>query len=61
MSLWTKQPIFCNACGMRYETDFQVGYPNGKHVCSRECFEEMRRRDVLSMLGKPFHPVEESR
>ena len=56
MSLFSKQPIRCNACGAAYETDFQIGYPNGKHVCSQECFDEMRWRETLSMLGKEYRP-----
>lgn len=54
MGLYTPQPIHCNACGAKYETTFNVGYPNGKHVCSRECFEEMRRRETLSLLCKDY-------
>ena len=54
--LFSKQKIFCNACGQEmYEVLSRV---IGRHyrVCSMKCMREMEWRDTLSIMGEEYKP-----
>lgn len=53
MSLYSKQKVFCQACGKEFETTFQSW--DGR-VCCKECFKELEWRKILSILGKQYYP-----
>ncbi len=59
MSLYSNQKVFCNICGKEIEGKL-CGSSSilGKNckVCSVECLEEYKWRDVLSLLGKEYRP-----
>jgi hypothetical protein len=55
MSLWSKQLIFCNACG-KEEHRILPGMGKDYKVCSRECLLEMQTRYYNSMLNKEYQP-----
>lgn len=58
MPRFTKQKVFCNICGKQFETSF--GIYEGK-VCSFDCFDELKRLKILSMLGKEYYPDPEKK
>lgn len=53
MSLFSKQKVFCNACGKEFETAFTEF--DGQ-VCSRACDEELNWRRTLSAMGSVYYP-----
>jgi hypothetical protein len=53
MTLFTTQPVHCNACGKQFSTDFRS---YGGRVCSRECHAELEWRKTLSIMGQPYYP-----
>lgn len=61
MSLFSKQKVFCNACGKELfiETPKMLG--SKFRVCSSICFSEMAWRDTLSILGKEYYPRPENK
>ncbi len=54
MSLFSKQKVFCMACGKEHETTFFV---YGGEVCSDKCSKEIQWRKTLSILGKEYFPL----
>lgn len=54
MSIYSKQVIYCNACGFRMETELPQVMGREYRVCSRECLEEMNWRHALSILGEAY-------
>jgi hypothetical protein len=59
MSFYSSQKVFCNACGKEIEGELcgssSVLGKNCK-VCSVECLEEYKWREILSLLGKKYRP-----
>lgn len=53
MSYFSKQKVFCQACGKEFETDFLTF--KGM-VCGLSCFKELEWRKVLSILRKEYYP-----
>ena len=54
MSLFSKQVIYCNACGKRFEEIFGRLIGRSFKVCSLDCHREIEWRDVLSTMGQPY-------
>lgn len=52
--LWSKQKIFCNACG-KEQNKILPGIGKDYKVCSIRCLKEMQYRQMLSMLAKEYH------
>ena len=52
MSLYSKQKLFCRACGKEFETDF-VSYHG--EVCGRRCYQELDWKRFLSTIGKEYY------
>ncbi len=59
MAIFSKQEVRCRICGVEFEINFcgDGGYGAGE-CCSKECAEELRWRQTLSMLGQPYRPKE---
>lgn len=53
MSVFSKQKLFCQVCGVSMETDFQRW---GGRVCSKDCWEELQWRKNLSVMSLPYQP-----
>ncbi|KKM88913.1 hypothetical protein LCGC14_1253970 [marine sediment metagenome] len=53
MSLFSKQELYCQICGILFETDF-MSYDG--IVCGKECGQERHWRRTLSILGKDYYP-----
>jgi len=51
--LFSKQEVFCQGCGGKFETIFRT---YGGKVCSQECFEIIEWKKTLSILGKEYYP-----
>jgi len=62
MSLYSKQVIYCNACGKKMEEEIPkvIGGISGFKVCGFDCMREMRWRETLSIMNRPYHPREGS-
>lgn len=56
MSLFSKQIIYCNACGKKMLEILPHVIGRTYKVCSLACNREMNWRDTLSTLGKPYTP-----
>lgn len=50
--------LYCNACGREVEISRSMGAKYA--VCSAECVREMRWRETLSILRKPYRLDPES-
>lgn len=55
MSLYSKQKIFCNACG-KEEFRELPGMGREYKVCSIDCLRDMQYREINSILGKDYIP-----
>lgn len=51
--MFSKQKVFCNACGKEFETTF--GFYGG-NVCSSNCYDEIKWKKILSLLDKEYRP-----
>lgn len=59
MSLFSKQKIFCNCCGLEMLIEYSKvlgGSFLGYKVCSAKCVREIRWRETLSIMGKEYYP-----
>jgi len=56
MGLFSKQPVFCNICEKKFETDF-TSYAKGGIVCGKECWKELNWRHALSIHGSEYRPM----
>jgi len=58
MSLYSKQKLFCNCCGIEMFVEYHgVNVMGSKFkVCSRVCLREIRWRETLSIMGKEYCP-----
>lgn len=55
MSLFSKQQIFCNACGKEQHRELP-GIGKDYKTCSVRCLWEMQWRAVLSLMNKEYRP-----
>lgn len=53
-SLGHKQKLFCQVCGKEFLHNFINGFYDGR-VCSKDCWEELDWRRVLSIMGKKYY------
>lgn len=56
MIFYSKQVIYCNACGKRMEDKIPKVIGRTFRCCSPECLREMEWRETLSILGKEYYP-----
>ena len=56
MSLFSPMTWFCCCCGQRQESAPANTPYAQRRVCSKECNDELRWRETLSMLGKGYRP-----
>lgn len=61
MSFYSPQKIFCNACGVEMNELFPRVIGREFKVCSVACHEEIKWREVLSIMGKPYEPQQSRR
>lgn len=54
MSCFSKQKIFCNACGKGMLKEFPHVIGRSFKVCSVECLKEIQWRQTLSTLGSDY-------
>jgi len=54
--MFSKQRIFCNACGKEFSEIFSRVIGRQFKVCSMECMDEIEWRDALSIMGEPYRP-----
>ena len=54
MPLYSKQKIFCNACGKEFEKEYPLIIGLKFKVCSHECVKEMEWRHALSIVGEEY-------
>jgi hypothetical protein len=52
--LYSKQKIFCNACGKEFLEEFPRLIGNKFKVCSIDCLHEIEWRDIHSNMGKEY-------
>lgn len=60
MSCFSKQKIFCNACGKGMLEEFPKVIGRTFKVCSSECLSEILWREVLSNMGKAYKKQNDS-
>ncbi len=53
---YSKQKIFCNACGKEMDIEFNKLVGRNYRVCSQSCYDEINWRDALSMMNEPYKP-----
>jgi hypothetical protein len=58
-SMYSKQVIYCNACGKRMVTEIPKVFGREFKCCSSECIQEMQWRETLSIMGKEYYPKKE--
>ena len=61
MGIYSKQVIYCNACGKKMEEEIPKvigGCFSGFKVCTLECMREIQWRETLSIMNRPYHPHE---
>ncbi len=56
MPLFSKQKIFCNACGKECFSVPHAMMGRDFKVCSIGCIREMQWRDTLSIMGTEYYP-----
>lgn len=58
MSLYSKQKLFCNCCGIEMFVEYHgIKIMGSKFkVCSRVCLREISWRETLSIMGKEYYP-----
>ncbi len=54
MSFYSKQKIFCNACGIEMFQEIPAVYGKNFKVCSAECNLEMNWRYTLSIMNQEY-------
>lgn len=55
---YSKQKIYCNCCGKEMQIEYSKligGKFLGFRVCSPQCIEEIRWREVLSDMGIEYY------
>lgn len=57
MSIFSIMQIYCCIC--RLEIDGMKSYGSSKRVCSKECCDELRWRETLAIMNKPYHAKEQ--
>jgi len=57
--LYSKQNWYCNSCGKLQISDLVNQYFGGKFlgfaVCSKECVDEIRWKQTLSIMGSEYY------
>ncbi len=53
--IYSKQKIFCNACGKEMFIELPKVVGREFKCCSMECIEEMKWRETLSIMGKEYY------
>lgn len=53
---WSKQKVFCNACGKELHIELNGVIGRNWRVCSLQCNREMEWRSALSLLNKEYEP-----
>jgi len=53
--IYSKQKIFCNACGKKLFTEIPNVIGRSFRVCSMDCFKEMNWRETLSIMDKEYY------
>jgi hypothetical protein len=56
--MYSKQTVYCNCCGKKLDIELPKMMGRSFKCCSRECIEEMRWRETLSIMGAKYHPLE---
>jgi hypothetical protein len=54
--MYSKQVIYCNACGKRMVEELPRVKGRAFKCCSMQCLIEMEWRETLSILGKEYYP-----
>ena len=54
--MYSKQVIYCNACGAKLEMELPNVIGREFRCCSPECVKEMEWRATLSILGVEYYP-----
>lgn len=54
--MYSKQIIFCNACGIKMETSLPNVCGREFRTCSQTCYKEMQWRNTLSIMGQEYTP-----
>lgn len=59
--LYSKQNWYCNSCGKLQISDLVNQYFGGKFLgfacCSKECVDEIRWKQTLSIMGSEYYPA----
>lgn len=53
--MFSKQLIYCNCCGKEIHAELPKVMGKEFKCCSMECFEEMKWREALSIMGKEYY------
>ena len=59
---WTPQKWYCNNCGKEMFSSPAHGHGREFRTCSRDCYEEIQWKQILSMMGKEYYkkPLEKT-
>ncbi len=55
MGIYSAQKMFCTICGSEYGWTCNHGFSESR-ACSRECHEEWKWRETLSIMGNSYYP-----
>jgi hypothetical protein len=58
--MYSKQYIYCNACGQRMFVEIPRVIGRDFKCCCIECLKEIQWRETLSILGKEYEPKKET-
>jgi hypothetical protein len=47
--------IYCSICKVEFDCRHS-GFGREHRLCSRDCWDEFKHREILSILGKPYEP-----
>ena len=53
--IYSKQKIFCNACGIEILSEFPKIIGRQFKVCSMKCLKEIEWRNTLSIINQEYH------
>ena len=54
--LFSKQVVYCNACGKEMFIAISGSGTFGGRFCSTECNNEFKWKETLSTMGKEYYP-----
>jgi hypothetical protein len=52
--IYSKQKLHCNCCGKLLEIEFPRIIGRDFKVCSKECLQEIKWRETLSIMGEKY-------